>query len=648
MDQRFFRVPFAASGDKASVPDAVQTEGYVSFNQGYGPDYAKDPSADAHAKPVERESHNYLLNAITTAIRQYQTHGYPEWITPADNNGSAFGYDAGVVVVYNGALYLSLATSNIATPGADETKWQPYIQREATESEAKAGTGSTQIMTPRRVKTLASYLDDQVIEELKTQIAPVTVPIGGGMLWFTTVPPDGWLEANGQSFDRTANPKLSVIYPSGKLPDLRGLYPKHVSDTSKIGVRSAGTDLNHFHLTGKFDGTSGQSADDLYIITRSSNAWGSESYQAQFLTGDYQRLLMGTIPAGRSGNTTGTSSWRNPDNTLGAPVAEPNSMGCIIIIKTDLAEAEEGTAAPTAIVVSPASATMQAGKTQQFSATVLPSSIASNFPVSWAVSDATLGSISSSGLYTAAAGVSGTQTIIASISTGLTQTATVTQHIWLTSITIGALPSELIAGESYNIAITYAPSNYSETVIASSSDSSVATLTSTGTLTVSGAGTATLSLTGALSGVTKSVSVTTKEVIPPEVYLQIANSLSEIADAGEEAQAEAQLNLGLGTLATQDSLSASDTGAVPLSSGTIAAGINLDTLTEAGQYFQNVSSNATTALNYPATVAGALAVYKTGVDAGGCRQVYMPYNSTVEYRRYAYGSSLVFSAWDAK
>ncbi len=63
---------------------------------------------------------NGVSNAVTGAIRQYQTNGYSEWITTANNNGVAFGYDAGVVVSYNESLYLSHVTGNTA-------KWQPYI-----------------------------------------------------------------------------------------------------------------------------------------------------------------------------------------------------------------------------------------------------------------------------------------------------------------------------------------------------------------------------------------------------------------------------------------------------------------------------------------------------------------------------------------
>lgn len=622
MDQHFFRVPFAANGDKETVPEAANNEGFVSFTQGYGVDYAKDPGADAHAKPVERESMNFVLNAITGAVRQYQTHGYPEWITPADNIGTAFGYDAGVVVLYNGILYLSLVAANFATPGTDISKWQPYIQREATEEEALEGTGSIQNMTPRRVKAIASHLDEQIVTEIKKQITPVTVPIGGIMLWGTATPPDGWMECNGQAFNITDNPKLYAIYPGGSVPDFRGRFIRGWANGSPTDPDSGRGILS-------IQGQQTQRHNHSAPLEKSSDGIpGPESIIGLMWSGSPRKV---TTNAGTS--------------YVGGDETRPGNIAVMYIIKTDQAEAQEGEAGPGNIIVTPASANIQAGYTQQFTANVLPSSVADNYPVSWAVSDSTLGGISSSGLYTATAGVSGVQTIIASISTGLAVTVTVAQSIWLTNISIGAMPAELLSGENYDIAITYNPVGFTEAVIAASSDTSVATLTSNGTLSVLSAGTATLSLTGAQSGVTASVVVMTKEGAGDEVYLQIANNLSEIADAGEEAQAEAQGNLGLGELATKDSLNAFDVGAVPLSVVSLPADLDLNELTTPGEYFQNVSSYATTENNYPVQVAGAVKVVATGVDEGACRQFYWPYNSTKEYRRCGYGEPLVFGEW---
>ncbi|WP_058909746.1 tail fiber protein [Entomohabitans teleogrylli] len=639
MEQKFFRIPWAASGDRTSISETVPADGSVSYPSGWGPDYQRNPKTDANAKNPERAVMNGVLNAITGAIRQYQTNGYPEWVTAADNNGSAFGYDAGVVVNYNGALYLSLMAGNTATPGTDTTKWQPYIQREATEQEALDGTGSSQAMTPRRVRSLADKLD----QELFTAIEPYTVPVGGGMLWFTNTPPDGWLEANGQTFSTTENPKLTAVYPSGRLPDLRDRYPKAASDKSLIGTNGAGTSLEHYHLTSKFSGASGSEGDDIYLPLRGDD-WSSESYQGQGVFGDQNRVKSEQVPNQQSGNTTGSSNWRNIDGTAGAPVAEPDHTFCMIIIKTDQAKADTGEAGPTAIIITPATDSIEAGKARQFSAIIVPSNVGGNYPISWSVADAALGSINPDGLYTANS-ASGMQTIIASISTGLTAVATLRQDIWLTSITIGTIPSSLVVGNTYNVPITYSPTGYTETVLASSSNSSVASLSGAGVLDVYGAGTATLTLTGASSGATRSVTVAATEVIAPEVYLSISKNLIEISANGASAQAAARLSLGLGNLSTKSSLTAADVGAVPHAISTIAAGTDLDSMTTAGEYYQSVTSYATTALHYPEAVAGALKVVSTGVNTGTCRQFYWPYNSDKEYRRSGYGSPLVFTAW---
>jgi hypothetical protein len=217
--------------------------------------------------------------------------------------------------------------------------------------------------------------------------------------------------------------------------------------------------------------------------------------------------------------------------------------------------------------------------------------------------------------------------------------------ILLTSITLAVIPDQ-VAGNTYGLKVTKTPSNATEAISYASTDSAVASVTADGQLIAAGEGTATISVTGDVSG--KSASRVVKVTAAPVVsdFLAIKNNLSEIAEAGEVAQAESQKNLGLGTLATKDALTAKDTGAVSVADKTLPSGTDLNNVTEPGEYFQNVTSNATLALNYPEAVAGALKVYRTGVDAGACRQVYMPYNSTVEYRRYAFGDPLVFSAWE--
>ncbi|PWC17071.1 phage tail protein, partial [Brenneria nigrifluens DSM 30175 = ATCC 13028] len=80
--------------------------------------------------PNDDEQISKIIGQMSAVISHYRNYGYPEW-------ESAIPYYEGAVVYYNGYLYLSLLDNNVAqVPGTDDSKWQPYIQREATEAEA--------------------------------------------------------------------------------------------------------------------------------------------------------------------------------------------------------------------------------------------------------------------------------------------------------------------------------------------------------------------------------------------------------------------------------------------------------------------------------------------------------------------------------
>ena len=50
------------------------------------------------------------------------------------------------------------------------------------------------------------------------------IPVGIPQPWPSNNLPSGWLECNGSAFDKNQFPKLAAVYPSGKLPDLRGEF----------------------------------------------------------------------------------------------------------------------------------------------------------------------------------------------------------------------------------------------------------------------------------------------------------------------------------------------------------------------------------------------------------------------------------------
>lgn len=123
---KFFLYPFAISGNKTAVPDATQGDGTVSYQQGYGPDYSKNPASDPTAKEIERVKYNELLYDITTAIREIQTIGTPDYITNLQNGGTAFPYAINARVRYDDGsgfkTYVSLNDANTALP-SDAAHW---------------------------------------------------------------------------------------------------------------------------------------------------------------------------------------------------------------------------------------------------------------------------------------------------------------------------------------------------------------------------------------------------------------------------------------------------------------------------------------------------------------------------------------------
>lgn len=158
-DSKYFGIPFATSGDRAVVPEAVQPSGAVSYPQGFGPDYERDPETDPLYKPVPRDETNELYYEITRAIKFLQLYGTPEWYA-LDDAGNAVSYPLTARVRYDAGagmrIWQSLAATNTAVPGSDPTKWAisevfSYTTQEATAAEALAATLGNKVITPRRM-----------------------------------------------------------------------------------------------------------------------------------------------------------------------------------------------------------------------------------------------------------------------------------------------------------------------------------------------------------------------------------------------------------------------------------------------------------------------------------------------------------------
>ncbi|HFL4971247.1 TPA: phage tail protein, partial [Escherichia coli] len=50
------------------------------------------------------------------------------------------------------------------------------------------------------------------------------LPVGVPVPWPSATPPTGWLKCNGAAFSSEKYPNLAKVYPTNKLPDLRGEF----------------------------------------------------------------------------------------------------------------------------------------------------------------------------------------------------------------------------------------------------------------------------------------------------------------------------------------------------------------------------------------------------------------------------------------
>jgi hypothetical protein len=109
-----FAIPFAATGDKAVVPDALQPDGSVSYTQGFGPDYELDRDVDpVNAKDVPRDETNQLFFDVTDAVGEIQKNGAALWSL------DMAPYPINARVYHSDRFWRSNIINNNGEPGVD-------------------------------------------------------------------------------------------------------------------------------------------------------------------------------------------------------------------------------------------------------------------------------------------------------------------------------------------------------------------------------------------------------------------------------------------------------------------------------------------------------------------------------------------------
>ena len=109
-------------------------------------------------------------------------------------------------------------------------------------------------------------------------LPPESYPVGAPIPWPSDTVPSGYALMQGQTFDKSAYPKLAVAYPSGVIPDMRGwtIKGKPASDRAVLSQEQDGI-KSHTH-------SASASSTDLGTKTTSSFDYGTKSSNA---TGDH-------------------------------------------------------------------------------------------------------------------------------------------------------------------------------------------------------------------------------------------------------------------------------------------------------------------------------------------------------------------------
>ena len=116
-------------------------------------------------------------------------------------------------------------------------------------------------------------------------LPPESYPVGAPIPWPSDTVPSGYALMQGQTFDKSAYPKLAVAYPSGVIPDMRGwtIKGKPASGRAVLSQEQDGI-KSHTH-------SASASSTDLGTKTTSSFDYGTKSTNN---TGAHTHSVSGT------------------------------------------------------------------------------------------------------------------------------------------------------------------------------------------------------------------------------------------------------------------------------------------------------------------------------------------------------------------
>ena len=158
MATKYFINQFAVNGDLVEISDTTNSDGTVSYQQGYGFDYQRDLKVDDAAKCPDRLSWNGILSDITGAIIQYQQNSVPAW-------QSFQTYPTFARVRYAGLVFESTINNNvgilpITTEGLSVSQWA-WVQGIGNYALTSQIPTQAQADWAQSISTAASYIKNK-------------------------------------------------------------------------------------------------------------------------------------------------------------------------------------------------------------------------------------------------------------------------------------------------------------------------------------------------------------------------------------------------------------------------------------------------------------------------------------------------------
>ncbi|HIC0671709.1 TPA: phage tail protein [Klebsiella pneumoniae] len=201
-------------------------------------------------------------------------------------------------------------------PGAD---WFNAIQAEMLNVLALAN------ITPDKTQL------DQFAQAIRIFSSDYMLPPGIPFAWPGATAPTGFMLMLGQSFDKTAYPRLAVAYPSGVLPDMRGQTIKFLPasgrallsleadgikahghdatiNSTDLGTKQTSDDNEHFHQGGM--AAPGAVWDDDYVVGSDSDSHRKRNNTSTAPAHHH------TVYIGPHGHTATVASTGNTENTV--------------------------------------------------------------------------------------------------------------------------------------------------------------------------------------------------------------------------------------------------------------------------------------------------------------------------------------------